>query len=289
VTEFSNPTGIEIEGITLWLFGGVARFKGTFPSGGAESLVAIAGPLVSLVLGVLFVLVALADVPEAVDGVVSWLGYINLSLLVFNLLPAVPLDGGRVLHSVLWRIKSDLAWATRIAADVGLGFAYLFIAAGLAMFIFQSSFSGAWLAFIGRFLLQAAGAEARYVLAGQALEGLRVRDLMTTDRSRSPRPDRGRVHGRGRPAAPAFDLPRRRQRRCGRTVAVPAPRFRAATGTSATSATPCSAATRWRSSPRTRRRSMRLPSSASRTSSAGSWSPTAASSGSCRSATSGER
>jgi Zn-dependent protease/CBS domain-containing protein len=173
--------GIEIEGITLWLFGGVARFKGAFPSAGAEFWVAIAGPLVSLALGVLFVLLALAGLPEAVGGVLAWLGYINLTLLVFNLLPALPLDGGRVLHSFLWRRKGDLAQATRIAADVGRGFGYLFIASGLFLFIFQGSFSGAWLAFIGWFLLEAASAEARYVHARQALEGLRVRDLMTPD------------------------------------------------------------------------------------------------------------
>jgi Zn-dependent protease len=173
--------GIEIDGITLWLFGGVARFKGAFPSAGAEFRVAVAGPLVSLALGVLFVLAALASMPEAVDAVFAWLGYINLTLLLFNLLPAFPLDGGRVLRSLLWRRTGDLARATRIAADVGRGFGYLFIAGGVAMFIFQGSFSGAWLAFIGWFLLQAASVEARYVLARQVLEGLRVRDLMTPD------------------------------------------------------------------------------------------------------------
>jgi Zn-dependent protease/CBS domain-containing protein len=174
--------GMEIEGITLWLFGGVAQFKGGFPSAGAEFRVAIAGPLVSLVLGVVFVLLAVfAGLPSAVDGVVAWLGYINLTLLVFNLLPALPLDGGRVLRSALWHFKGDLAWATRVAADVGRGFGYLFIAAGIAMFIFEGSFSGAWLAFIGWFLLQAATAEARYVVARQALDGVKVRDLMVRD------------------------------------------------------------------------------------------------------------
>jgi Zn-dependent protease len=95
--------GIEIDGITLWLFGGVAQIKGRFPGAGAEFRVAVAGPFVTLVLGVLFVLVALLDLPSAVDGVAAWLGYINLFLLVFNLLPALPLDGGRVLHAALWR------------------------------------------------------------------------------------------------------------------------------------------------------------------------------------------
>jgi Zn-dependent protease/predicted transcriptional regulator len=171
--------GIEIEGITLWLFGGVARFKGSFPSAGAEFRVAIAGPLVSLGLGIVFVLVAVfAELPSAVDGVVAWLGYINLTLLVFNLLPALPLDGGRVLRSALWYFRGDLGWATHVAADVGRGFGFLFIAGGIALFIFQGSFSGAWLAFIGWFLLQAATAEARYIATRQALDGLLVRDLM---------------------------------------------------------------------------------------------------------------
>src|SRR5207249_2793620 len=121
--------GIEIDGITLWLFGGVARFKGSFLTAGSEFRVAIAGPLVSLVLGALFVLIALINgIPSAVDGVVSWLGYINLSLLVFNLIPAPPLDGGRVLHAALWRLRGDFVWATRVAANVGRAFGYLLIA-----------------------------------------------------------------------------------------------------------------------------------------------------------------
>ncbi len=172
--------GIEIDGITLWLFGGVARFKGSFQSAGAEFRVAIAGPLVSLVLGVLFVLIALiTGIPSEVDGVAAWLGYINLTLLVFNLIPAPPLDGGRVLHAALWRVRGDYVWATRVAADVGRGFGYLLIALGIAMFVFESSFSGAWLAFLGWFLLNAATSEARYLLTEQALSGLRVRDVMT--------------------------------------------------------------------------------------------------------------
>jgi Zn-dependent protease/CBS domain-containing protein len=173
--------GLEVDGITLWLFGGVSQFKGGFPSAGAEFRIAIAGPLVSLVLGVVFVLIAIAGLPSAVDGVAAWLGYINLALLVFNLIPALPLDGGRVLRAALWHSKGDLAWATRVGTDIGRVFGYLFIGLGLAMFIFQGSFSGAWLAFIGWFLLQAATAEARYIATEAALHGLRVRDLMVRD------------------------------------------------------------------------------------------------------------
>ena len=173
--------GMEIEGISLWLFGGVAQFKGPFPGAGAEFRIAIAGPLVSLVLGVLFVGLAGAGLPNALDGVAAWLGYTNLVLLAFNLLPALPLDGGRVLRAALWYARGDLGWATRIASVAGRGFGFLFIALGLGMLIFEGTFSGAWLAFIGWFLLQAATAEARYIATEQALDGVRVRDLMTDE------------------------------------------------------------------------------------------------------------
>ncbi|MER3488203.1 MAG: site-2 protease family protein [Chloroflexota bacterium] len=171
--------GMEIEGITLWLFGGVAQFKGAFPSAGAEFRIAIAGPAVSLALGLLFALGAWGIAfPEAVDGVAAWLGYINLVLLVFNMLPALPLDGGRVLRSALWQLKGDFRFATHVAAGIGRGFGFLMIGVGLFMLIFESSFSGAWLAFLGWFLLQAASGEARYLAAQEALGDLLVRDLM---------------------------------------------------------------------------------------------------------------
>jgi Zn-dependent protease len=117
--------GIEVDSIILWLFGGVAQLKGRFTSAGGEFRVAITGPLISIVLGVLFVLLALAGLPSAVDGVAAWLGYINLILAIFNLLPASPLDGGRVLHAALWRAKDDFAWATRVASEIGRAFGYL--------------------------------------------------------------------------------------------------------------------------------------------------------------------
>ena len=169
---------MEIEGITLWLFGGVAKFKGAFPSAGAEFRIAAGGPLVSLVLGFAYVALALAGLPETVDAVVAWLGYVNLALLVFNLLPALPLDGGRLLRAALWSLRGDFAAATRTAASVARLCAYLLIAAGVALFVFQGAFSGAWLAFIGWFLLQAAGAEARDAVARQTLGDLTVGDLM---------------------------------------------------------------------------------------------------------------
>ncbi len=171
--------GLEIEGITLWLFGGVARFKDEFPSAGAEFRIAIAGPLVTLVLGGVCVLVAaLAQPGESIDGVAAWLGYINFLLLAFNLLPALPLDGGRVLRAALWAGRHDFAKATAIAARISRGFAFVMIGGGVFLFIVEHAFSGAWLAFLGWFLLMAAGSEASYLAVREALAGLQVRHLM---------------------------------------------------------------------------------------------------------------
>lgn len=171
--------GMEIDGITLWLFGGVASFKGEFPSAGAEFRIAIAGPLVTLVIGTACVLVAaLAHTVEAIDAVAAWLGYINLFLLAFNLLPALPLDGGRVLRSALWAGRHDFAQATAIAAGISRGFAFLMIGGGVFLFMAEGAFSGAWLAFLGWFLLAAANSESRYLAVREVLAGLHVRQLM---------------------------------------------------------------------------------------------------------------
>jgi Zn-dependent protease len=172
---------VEIEGITLWLFGGVAKFKGDLPSAGAELRIAFAGPLVTLVLGSAFVLLAGAGLPEVVDGVAAWLGYTNIALLVFNLLPALPLDGGRVLRSLLWMRSGDRAAATETAGAVARAVAYGLIGLGAALLLFSGEFAGAWLAVIGWFVLQASRAEVRSVAAIAGLAGLRVRDLMTPD------------------------------------------------------------------------------------------------------------
>jgi CBS domain-containing protein len=144
--------------------------------------IALAGPAVSLVLGVAFLAVALLlPLPTGADGVVFWLGQMNLYLLVFNLLPAFPLDGGRVLRAVLWARRRDLASATRIAAAIGRGFGQLFIAGGLALTILVGAFGGLWLAFIGWFLLAAAESERARVAWREAFGDLTVSDLMVRD------------------------------------------------------------------------------------------------------------
>jgi Zn-dependent protease/CBS domain-containing protein len=173
---------VEIEGITLWLFGGVAKFKDLYASPGAEFRIALAGPLVTVaIIVVLFALVAAIALPAAVDGVITWLAVINLVILVFNLFPALPLDGGRLLHAGLWRARGDLGWATRVGAGIGVSFGYFLAGAGIALFIFTTAFGGLWMAIIGWFLATAARAEATQLAAREALEGLSVADLMARD------------------------------------------------------------------------------------------------------------
>lgn len=174
--------GVEIEGITLWLFGGVARLRGRMPSAGAEFRIAVGGPLVSVAIATTLLLVAgLASLPKAVDGTVFWVGYINASLLVFNLIPALPLDGGRIFHAGLWAWRGNLVWATQVGTAIGRGFGMLLIAAGVGSLFFGLGAGGLWLAFIGWFLMMAAQAEAQQVIAREQLRGLRVHDVMVED------------------------------------------------------------------------------------------------------------
>lgn len=174
--------GMQIDGITLWVFGGVAKFRGHFPSAGAEFRIAVAGPAVTLVLGVLFLAASiLAPLPAAVDGTLHWLGYINLVLLGFNLLPAFPLDGGRVLRAALWQRTGDERQATRRAAGFGRGFGQMLIIAGLLLAITGAVIGGLWFVFIGWFLVAAAEAEAAEVTARAAMAGLLVADAMVPE------------------------------------------------------------------------------------------------------------
>lgn len=181
--------GMEVDGVTLWALGGVARFAGTFPSAGAEFRVAVAGPLVSLLLGLVFL--ALAAVFRsgcAVDGVVTWLGYINLLLVAFNLVPALPMDGGRFLRAAFWRARRNLAWVTSVAAGLGFVLGAAMLAIGLASCLSGTTPGGLWLAFIGVFVMIAGRAEAQTAALRTALAGLRVRDMMASIDSGAPPP-----------------------------------------------------------------------------------------------------
>ena len=187
----ATQRGVKVEGITLWLFGGVSRISGDTSSPGTQALFTFVGPLTSLVLGGVFYLVSVAagggPHPGIVPATLSWLGYINISLGVFNLVPAFPLDGGRLLQSLIWLRTGDRLRATRIAARIGMGFAYLLIAYGLATFVFAGSLiGGVWSVFLGWFLLSAARAEETGGLIRQALSGMSVRDVMTPNPEQAP-------------------------------------------------------------------------------------------------------
>ncbi|MEN3310223.1 MAG: hypothetical protein V7603_6425 [Micromonosporaceae bacterium] len=176
--------GLPVRRITLWMFGGVAELQGEAASPGAELRIAGVGPLVSLLIGVVFGAVAagiaLAGHRGLVLGAVAWLGGINVALAVFNVLPAAPLDGGRLLRAALWKWRGDRTWATVVAARAGRGLGWLLIALGLWQFLAGAGFSGLWFALIGWFLLGAATAEERQAGAAAALAGVRVSDVMST-------------------------------------------------------------------------------------------------------------
>lgn len=176
--------GIKIEGIRLMIFGGVSRITEEPPTPGIEFKMAVAGPLSSLALGVIFVAIYLSGRRLGLGPFVSisafWLGYVNIVLGVFNLLPGFPLDGGRVLRSAVWYFTGSLMRSTRIASGIGRGIAYLMIFVGL-LGPFLGNISLVWFILLGWYLLQAARAEYQEVLYHEALEGVKVGEIMTKD------------------------------------------------------------------------------------------------------------
>ena len=153
--------GVAVEEIDLWLLGGVSRMSGRPHSAGDELRYALAGPAVTAVVAVVFGALALAlpdSAPAALRAVVVYQAEANLLILGFNLLPAFPLDGGRVVRAVLWRRRKDIRRATDIAAGLGRAFGYLMIAGGALLWLGGSP-AGLWLAVIGFFVVVAAGAE----------------------------------------------------------------------------------------------------------------------------------
>ncbi len=178
----ARRNGMEIEGITLWLFGGVARISGEFAGPGVEFRVALAGPVVTCAIAIVFTAASLLlDLPSAVDGVVSMLAVANLFLLAFNLIPAYPLDGGRILHAVLWRFQRDRSAATRLSAGIGRGFGIVLIGVGVAGVLAAQDVRWGWLSVMGLFLLMAATGESRTEQVRSLLDGLTVADVIERD------------------------------------------------------------------------------------------------------------
>jgi Zn-dependent protease len=174
---------IRVERIVLWLFGGVAQFRDEPRTPGADLAIAVAGPATSVVLGFGFGFAAVGWLAVVGDGLVAatlaYLGGINLLLAVFNLVPAAPLDGGRVLRAAVWRWTGDRVQAAVVAARAGRFFGVALIVLGLAGVLLAAWFGGLWLALIGWFLVNAAVAEERQTLLGRQLHGVRVRDVMS--------------------------------------------------------------------------------------------------------------
>jgi Zn-dependent protease/CBS domain-containing protein len=171
---------IPMKGITLFVFGGVAEMGSEPQSAKAEFLMAAAGPLTSIALGFLFRGLALAGSgwPVEVVGVLLYLSWINWILAGFNLIPAFPLDGGRILRAALWRIKGDVRWATRVAAGFGSAFGFLLMAYALYRLIFGDFISAVWYFLIGTFLRNASRISYQQMLLRTALAGEPVSRFM---------------------------------------------------------------------------------------------------------------
>ncbi|HLW55048.1 MAG TPA: site-2 protease family protein [Candidatus Angelobacter sp.] len=180
---------LPVREITLFALGGVSVIEKESPNAKSEFLIAIVGPLTSAVIGGAMLLAASAlggTRSSAVIAILFWLGTINLMLAGFNMLPGFPLDGGRVLRAIVWGITGNMERATKISARVGQAMAVLFIGAGIYEFFRGAGVGGLWIAFIGWFLLQAAGANYLEVELKHTLAGIRARDLMSRDCAQVP-------------------------------------------------------------------------------------------------------
>ncbi|MCJ7763801.1 MAG: site-2 protease family protein [Dehalococcoidales bacterium] len=179
----ARSSGIPVKSITLFIFGGVAQISEEPREPKVELRIALAGPLASIVLGGIFIGIWLI-LParfEEVTAIAFWLGWINLVLAGFNLLPGFPLDGGRVLRSILWWRSGNLRRATKWASNAGRGLGFAFIFGGILLVFFGFWLNGVWLAFIGWFLINAAARSYKQVALQHMLQGYTVREIMNRD------------------------------------------------------------------------------------------------------------
>jgi Zn-dependent protease len=174
--------GLSMKGITLFIFGGVAEMEDEPQSPKVEFLMALAGPLSSVLLSGIFYLLGMAGknagLPVSVSGVLVYLSWINLILAGFNLVPAFPLDGGRILRSILWGMKHNLRWATHVASSLGSAFGILLIVLGIVSFISGNFIGGLWYFLIGMFVRGASQMSYRQLIIRKALAGEHVERFM---------------------------------------------------------------------------------------------------------------
>lgn len=179
---FARSHGIPVREITLFALGGVSQLEKEPASASVEFRMAFAGPLTSAAIGgACFGLRLLAGKAGPVYGMLSWLGYINLALAAFNMIPGYPLDGGRMLRAILWWKSGQMERATRSAARAGQAVGIVFIVWGILQFIGGAGLGGLWISFVGWFLLTAAGESAARVNLTHAFEGVTARDVMSND------------------------------------------------------------------------------------------------------------
>ena len=175
--------GISVRDITLWMLGGIATIEGIAQTPHDDLAIALAGPAASATIGCagigLGVAAAAIGVPGVIIGGILWVAVINLTLAVFNMVPAAPLDGGRVLRAWLWHRGGNRAAATIKAAHAGRAFAWILIVAGFAEFAAGGAVGGLWLIVLGWFVQNVARAEERQEVIERDLGGVRVRDVMT--------------------------------------------------------------------------------------------------------------
>lgn len=177
--------GLQMKGITLFVFGGVAEMESEPQSPKVEFLMALAGPLSSVLLSGIFYLLGMAGknagLPASVNGVLVYLSWINLILAGFNLVPAFPLDGGRILRSILWGAKHNLRWATHVASSLGSAFGIFLIVLGIISFISGNFIGGLWYFLIGMFVRNASQMSYRQLIIRKALAGEYVERFMKPD------------------------------------------------------------------------------------------------------------
>jgi Zn-dependent protease/CBS domain-containing protein len=165
----ARRSGVKVAGITLWLFGGVSQLEGEPPSAGSEALIAVVGPLTSFAIALIsFGIAAAIPTSGLTADLFSWLAFVNLALGLFNLVPAFPLDGGRLLSSLFWWRSGSRRRGVHQAVRIGRVFAYLMIGLGVLELFTGQVINGIWLAFLGWFLLSAGGSEE----AGSAIKAL---------------------------------------------------------------------------------------------------------------------
>jgi Zn-dependent protease/predicted transcriptional regulator len=184
----AKARGLPVRSITLFALGGVAEIEKEAADAKTEFWMGIVGPITSFLIGVICLGIALAMgwappefPPTPLMAMLMWLGYINIMLAVFNMIPGFPLDGGRVLRAIAWWITGDGNRATRIAARVGQFVAFSFIVIGIFRFFGGAGFGGLWIAFIGWFLLDASRESYAQVAVTEGLRGVRVADVMSRD------------------------------------------------------------------------------------------------------------